>query len=467
MKFLKKKHLISIVLFVIFAVGFTIFVMKFKRKSDIEENKVVKNDSYDFLIYNTESELQEVLEKLADEYRNVSGIVPAVSLKDSEMIYDFNSETVPDIFMVKSFDEMKVQTQYGNVLDFMNASEKTFQEVVKGIPGILQAQVNEINNCGIPLTVRGAGFAVNQKLISSIFGESTYKNVINDLSVCSYEDFENFIKNIKSPFVTLNGKEYAVNQSASKILTSAFSFYTEFPISKMLNSAFALNFQNQSDLSNSENLSNMQDEFSSWLRMLDLISSNCSISRGSSFVDLEKHSKLNAIKEFSEGKSLFLVADDKDYDEIKSNDSETASHLTFIPFKFPYKKTDSKNLNACLTVYCPYYFMINAKSSKPKMAQDFLTWVMSSPVARKLLLEEAGCVSYDIRDTGTIQNTLSRSAVNYLQSENAIIPVFQGIKKSWLNSVSQQLIKRYFNTSNWNSYYYSNFDTYCRKKWEQ
>ena len=171
MKYLRTRQLVFIILFVIFSVICAIFVIKFKRKSNIEETRIVQNDSYDFLVYNTEPEIQECLEKLADEYRNKSGIVPAVSLKESEMIADFhsdsNSNSVPDIFMIKNFDEMKIQTQYGNILDFMNASEKTFQEIAKNIPNILQAQINEINNCGVPLTVCGAGFAVNQKLLAS------------------------------------------------------------------------------------------------------------------------------------------------------------------------------------------------------------------------------------------------------------------------------------------------------------
>lgn len=487
MKYLRTRQLVFIILFVIFSVICAIFVIKFKRKSNIEETRIVQNDSYDFLVYNTEPEIQECLEKLADEYRNKSGIVPAVSLKESEMIADFhsdsNSNSVPDIFMIKNFDEMKIQTQYGNILDFMNASEKTFQEIAKNIPNILQAQINEINNCGVPLTVCGAGFAVNQKLLASIFGEEAYKNIINDLITCSYEDFENFVKNLKSSVsVTLNNKNYNINQESIKFLEAIFSFHMESPISKMLNNIFSLHFENSSDLSSSENLSNMQGEFSNWLRVLDLISSNTLIPRGKDFINLDKNSKINSIKKFSEGKTLFLVANDKDYYDIKSYNSEVASHLIFIPFKFPYENNinikninininenqdinKNKNMNTSLTVYCPYYFMINAKSSKSKIAQDFLTWIVSAPVARKILLEEANFVSYDIRDSSTIENTLSRSVINYLQSENVLMPVFQGIKKNWLNSVTQNLIKKYFNTNIWNNYYYDNFDTYCIKKW--
>ena len=463
---MKTKQLVFIILFVIFSVICALFVIRLKKKSTVEEPKIVQNDSYDFLIYNTEPELQENLEKLVDEYRNISGIVPAVSLKESEMLYDFNSENAPpDIFMVKNFDEMKVQTQYGNILDFMNASEKTFQEVVKNIPHVLQAQVNEINNCGIPLSVSGAGFAVNQKLLATIFGEEAYKNIINDLITCSYEDFVNFVKNIKLSSVNLNNKNYNIHQTAVKNLEAVFSFHMESPLSKMFNNVFALSFESPSELSGAVNLSNMSGKFANWLHMLDLISSNSTIKRGNDFVSLEKNSKSKAIKEFCEGKTLFLIASDKDYYDIKSCNSEVASHLTFIPFKFPCEKNENKDLNTNLTVFCPYYFMINAKSSKSKMAQDFLTWVISSPIARKLLLEEANCAFYDSRDPGTIENMLSRASVNYLQSENAIMPVFQGIKKTWLNLISQQLIKKYFNTNIWSKLYYDNFENFCIKKW--
>ena len=83
--------------------------------------------------------------------------------------------------MVKRFDELKVQRQYGNIFDFCNASEKTFREIVEKIPDSLRLKVNEINNCGIPLTLQGFGFAVDQGLLASIFGEEAYKNLINDL----------------------------------------------------------------------------------------------------------------------------------------------------------------------------------------------------------------------------------------------------------------------------------------------
>ena len=192
MKYLRTKRFIAIILFFVFSVVTVVLVMKWKKKSNPEKTEMVQNDSYDFLIFNTEPKFQDCLQKIAEEYRNISGIVPAVVAKDSEILYNFNSDLSPDIFMLKTFDEMKVQLQYGNILDFLNASEKTFQEVIKNIPDVLQAKVSNINSCGIPVTIRGFGLAVNQKLLASIFGEDSYKNLVNDLIVCSYEEFEKF-----------------------------------------------------------------------------------------------------------------------------------------------------------------------------------------------------------------------------------------------------------------------------------
>jgi len=58
-KYLRTRRLVFIILFVIFAVACAIFVIKLKKKSTVEETKVVQNEGYDFLIYNTEPELQE------------------------------------------------------------------------------------------------------------------------------------------------------------------------------------------------------------------------------------------------------------------------------------------------------------------------------------------------------------------------------------------------------------------------
>ena len=108
--------------------------------------------------------------------------------------------------------------------------------------------------------------------------------------------------------------------------------------------------------------------------------------------------------------------------------------------------------------------MINCKSPRMKMAQDFLTWIISSNVAKKCLTE-SNCAMYNITDPLIIENSLTRSAINYLQSENSFPPVFQGIKKSWSNSVYQQLIKQYLKSHSWTSTYFDNFDIYCIKKW--
>ena len=467
MKLLKTKQLILIISFFIFSLVTFFLVTRFRKPPVTEEVKKIENNNYDFLIYNTEPSLETCFERLADEYKNVSGIVPSVVTKDIEMLYNFNnSDNPPDIFMVKNLEELKSQNQYGNVSDFLNASEKTFQEVMKTIPDMLRLKINNINNCGLPLSISGFGWAVNKKLLSSVFGEESYKNVINDLITCSYEDFVSFVNDIKfSNSTTLNGIVYGINRNALESMESVFAIPADFSISKLFNIVFVKFFESASDLSNAANISDVSGKFSDWLHMMDVVTSNNSIKRGSDFISLEKNSRSSSVKNFVSGKSMFLLADDSDFEEIKKSDSDIASHLTFIPIKIPNDVNENIDINTNLTIHCPYYLMINAKSSKSKLAQDFLTWLVSSPSAKKCLLESANCVLYNVKDPDSVENSLTRSTLNYLQSDNVLPPVFQGIKKSWINSVYQQLNKKYLIVSNWSPSYFDNFDSYCLKKW--
>ena len=453
--------------FFVFSIIVVFFVIKLKGTSVPEEVKKNESSNYDFLIYNTEPSLEKCFEKLVDEYKNMSGIVPSVITKDVEMLYNFNNndENVPDIFMIKNSEELKSQNQYGNILDFLNASEKTFQEVMKGIPEMLRLKINSLNNCGVPLSINGFGWVVNKNLLSSIFGEEAYKNVINDLITCSYDDFVNFVNDIKSSnLTTLNGNSYSINRKSLESMIEVFSITADFSVPKLLNIVFAGAFESPSDLSYIENISNLTGKFSDWMHMLDIVTSNTAFKRGKDFISLDKNSRSKAIKDFSDGKFLFLLSDDSDFDEIKKTNSEVASHLMFIPIKIPNKVEENKDVNTNLTVYCPYYLSVNVKSPKSKFAQDFLTWLVSSPSAKKYLLESS-CALYNVKDPGTVENSLTSSALNYLQSDNILAPIFQGIKKSWINAVSQQLAKQYLVTSSWNSSQFDSFDAYCIKKW--
>jgi len=457
---LKVKTFSAIVIFFIFSLTLVIVLINFKKNYKNENQNIQKdNKNYDFLVYNTNPDFKDSFDKISEEYKNVSGIVPAFVTKNSDLLYDFDSKNFPDIFMIKNFDELKSQKQYGNVFDFLNASEKTFQEVAMSIPEKLRLKISDINNCGIPLTIKSCGIIIDPKVISSIFSDDVHKSVINDLRTCSYEDFGNFTKIKKLSSIKINDREYEVNNDFSNNLEATFLFHTEISFAKLLNNILSSLFDSAFDLSNQYDISKMSGYFVNWIQALDLISSNTPYGRGKDLVDLNVNSKKSAIKKFTEGKHIFLIGEDNDFYEIKEIDQAVASRLTFIPFKTP------NTINSKLTIYCPYYFLINAKSEKKKMAQDFLTWLITSSTAQKHLIEKMNFVSYNLRDVGVLENSLSRSTFMYLQSDSVFFPVFQGAKKNWNNLVSKRLIDNYLSAKTWTENDYKNFDSYCIRRW--
>ena len=184
---MKKKTFILSITLSVFLILLVVLFIKLRKKNISEESKeIISSGSYDILIYNCNSDFSEVLNKISDEYSNSSGIIVAFSDKSTDLLCDFGNNA-PDIFMVKNFSEFKSQQQYGNIFDFSNANEKTFREVVDNIPELLRLKSHDINNCGVPLTLRGFGLAVNQDVLASIFGEDSYKNIVNDLMICGEE----------------------------------------------------------------------------------------------------------------------------------------------------------------------------------------------------------------------------------------------------------------------------------------
>ena len=456
----KKTFILSITLSIVLILLVVLFIKLRKKSVPEESQEIISSGSYDILVYNCDPSFSETFNKISDEYSNSSGIIVAFSDKNIDLLCDFGNNA-PDIFMVKNFSEFRSQQQYGNIFDFSNASEKTFREVMDNIPDLLRLKSHEINNCGVPLTLRGFGLAVNQSVLASIFGEETYKNVINDLMVCSYDDFKNFVEGINYSSVSINGHEYSLNRVEVNKLESIFAYHIETSFEHLLNNALCESFSSHVDLAVAKESSNISGKISKWMQMVELLSSHSNPSRGSSFVNAEINSRKNAIENFANGKSLFLISEDIDYEEIKKYNIEASRNLIFIPLKAPFESNAS---NSKITVYCPYYLVINNKSPKMKIVQDFLTWLISSPVSQKLLVEGLGFIPYNF-EPGNIENSLGRSSLTYFQSGNVLNPVFQGANKNWINDISQYFRKIYLPLKSWNEKYYTAFENYCMKRW--
>jgi raffinose/stachyose/melibiose transport system substrate-binding protein len=457
---------------------------------------------YDIFVYNSDTDIGTDFRAMCDEYTSRTGIIiRTVTPTESDATVDnlsnyLSGENPPDIFTVSSLSELQKWKSSSNIWDFSNATEDSFKEVVNNIPESLRLSSNTTDSFGLPYTVEAYGFVADPKMLSSLFGGDKYRTVLNDLQECSYEEFASMIQALQvyinssgiSEF-TLNGNQYSFVSSKgdlSKNLNGAFSFaagaavnsgtyLTNIALASLFKSAAAANIADNSTV---ESLENPLIKFAQTLDMitLNVTGSSGLLGRGSELTSSSQNSTGQAMKNFVNGKSLFLLASTNDYDNLSIFDSLFAKRCVFIPIKMPFGTDDikssttiAKNMQRSITVYVPRYYCINANSSstEKKKAQDFLTWVKTSDLASKYVISDFGFTPYDITESSVIDNPLSRSMVDYISSGHILPPAFQGAPVSWCNdTMGKYLIEQFFTKASWSYSDYQTIADYGVKEWK-
>lgn len=459
---------------------------------------------YDIFIYNSDTNIGKSFREMCDEYTKRTGIIirtvtPTEEESTVENLESYmNSEYPPDIFTVNNMQEMKKWQLSENIWDFGNATEEAFKEVVNKIPGGLRLSSNTSDSFGIPATVEGWGFLVDPKMIASLFTGDKHRSALHDLQLCSYDEFSSFVDALNTYIngggnseFTLNEKSYSFAENKGELsenLNGIFSFAggdEKISGSFLMNPILASIFNSPAAayIANESSIEQLSSGLMRYMEALDLISNGVSgenklLNRGEEFISSSKNSSTQAIKNFVNGKSLFLLASTKDYENISIFNSLISKRCVFIPVKMPITEFDialsgnniSKNINKSLTVFAPRYYCINAKSSdkEKKAAQDFLVWLKTSELAEKYIIPEFGYVPYDIKDGSVVDNPLERSMIDYI-SENKTIPgIFLGTPNSWCNDVmGKYIVNNLFNKSFWTLDDYEELANYGIEKWKE
>lgn len=498
--FLKK---ITKSLMAIFCAGLMLPFSGCGNGEDKKHKAPTLNKDYDICIYNSDRENQEKFRAMCDEYTDRTGVIikTIIPTEEDDTVENLesylNSENSPDIFTVSNIQELKRWKKLGDVWDFSNATEEDFKKVVNDIPDYLRLSSNTVDSFGIPYTTEAFGYVVDPKMISSLFGGDKYRTVIFDLQECSYDEFRDMIMALKmyisgfgSASFTLNEHEYSFTSEKgelSKNLNGAFSFaagipknsgsyLANIPLSSVFDSASMAN------IATMEDVAKLEKPFFAFAEALDLMSlsvagSKGSIGRGSELVSTSKNSTAQAFKNFVAGKSLFLLASTEDFKNLEVFNSLVAKRCIFIPLKMPiyeveFRSSDAitDNINRGLSVYCPRYYCINAKSTETerKTAQSFLTWLSTSDLAKKYVVSEFGYVPHDVEDSSVIDNPLSRSMLDYI-SENKVLPAaFAGAPEDWCEeTVGKYLIEQYFTKVAWSDDDYTKIANYMMEKWKE
>lgn len=458
---------------------------------------------YDIFIYNSDTNIGTAFRSMCDEYTNRTGIIiRTVTPTETDNTVDnlsnyLNGEHPPDIFTVNNISELKKWKSNSNIWDFSNATEDSFKTVVNNIPESLRLSSNTTDSFGLPYTVEAYGFLVDPKMISSLFGGDKYRTVLNDLQECTYEEFASMVESLRTYIsssgiteFTLNGNAYSFISSKgdlSKNLNGVFSFAAGSAKNSgtyLANIALASLFKSAgaANIADDTTVGNLESPLIKFAQALDMITLNVAgssglLGRGIEIVSNTQNSVGQSMKNFINGKSLFLLASTSDYDNLSIFNSLVAKRCVFIPIKMPFatddiKSSDSiaKNMRRSITAYVPRYYCINAKSSdaEKKKAQDFLTWVKTSDLASKYVISDFGFTPYDIKESSAIDNPFARSMVEYLSAGRILPPAFQGAPSSWCNdTLGKYLIEQYFTKASWGYDDYQKIADYGVKKWKE
>lgn len=472
-----------------------------KDDSDDKLGNAAKKD-YDIFIYNTNTNIGSAFRAMCDEYTAKTGvIIRTVTPTDDANTFDnlkdyLAGEYPPDIFTVSNMQDLKILKENSQVWDFNNATEETFKEAVNKIPENLRLSSNTTDNFGVPYNVEGFGMLVDPKMISSLFGGDKYRLVLNDLKECSYEEFSEFVNALNLYIDSESITEFTLNNNSytfvtnrgdlSKNLNGVFTFpagipkYTgnyllNIPLSAIFSTAAAAN------ISNELQVNNFKDIFMKFTDTVEMMSASMSgpsgpLFKGKDFISNSQNSISQSMKNFVNGKALFLVASTEDYNNLSMFDLSVAKRSVFIPIKMPIMRESvsssaeiAKNLNKSITAYVPNYYCINANSSSEakKAAQDFLTWVQTSEAAKRYIISEFEFTPYDAKEGGTIDNAFARSLIEYMAEGKILPPVFQGTPGGWSNMSAKYIIEQFYTKTDWSYEDHEKIASYLMLKWKE
>lgn len=475
-----------------------------KHSEPSEENvSSSTKKSYDIFVYNADPDIGTDFRTMCDEYTERTGVIirtvtPSEEKNNVENLKSYlNSDHPPDIFTVNNLYELEDYKSESLVWDFSNATEDSFKEVANKIPDCLRLSSNTTDNFGIPYSTEAYGLVVDPKMISSLFGGEKHRNVQSDLQKCSYEEFSNMVRALNSYITgnqiytfTLNQREYSFSPSKgdlSQKLTGVFSFAggnKKNSGTYLANIALASIFKSpaEANIADNEKIADLYNPLNKFVQVLDLITSNVSgtnnsVSRGVELVSNTQNSTSQSMKNFINGKSVFLLASTQDYKTLSTFNSLVAKRCIFIPIKIPLSEQDiissqdiSKNMQSSIPIYSPKYYCINAKSSdkEKKAAQDFLTWIQTSELAKKHIVSKFGFTPYDMTSNESIDNPLSRSMLEYIK-ENHILPcAYLGAPQSWCEeNLGKYLLDGYLSKINWSQNDYNDIAEYAINKWKE
>lgn len=462
-----------------------------------------KEKEMELYIFNSKGEISDSLQELVAEYEKESGV--KVKLFNTQAGEDhmkalrslMNEKVKPDIYTVQSVAELEEWESYDYVMDYSKSEGITteFKELTDNIPEELRLTTEEGTNYGVPYNIEGYGYMVDTQMIADIFGVGNKDKVLQDLRLCSYEEWENCIRvlgnmidtGVGAP-VTLNGNAYNVGGKtglAAK-LTGVFAVAgsdTWTYGDHMLNVAVCSGVANVSQAQNAskEQIKNMKSAFVAYAKALDLKTTyaagdNGHMTRSVDMINSSTNSYDAAIKKFAQSKAVFFKNGNWTASSIAEIDGAVAERLTFLPVKLPISDADiqveglkASDMNSTIPVFASMYYAINNRNDEEhkKAAQDFLVWLNTSKTGMKYITEVFQFIPYNADpETTTVSNALGNSIIQYVNMGGTLSNPYNGAPSNWGgNTVGTYVLQNYLAKPVWDANDYNKIADYAVSQW--
>jgi len=315
----------------------------------------------------------------------------------------------PDVYVASPDSDAKWLSDGGFAADFNTISKN--------------AQGNDL-----PYAWDGYGLVFDRAMFDEIFGANSTE-LIKALKNANYEDWvsfiaamNNYINNRTGLDFSINGKSYSfpgTKGELTKDLNGVFAIagadsniYGRDILNTVLPTADMAAWKNVKGQSPESAMPTLDSTLTTYVEGLDMMTTYLSGTyragiRGTDFVDSNLYSVNRTQKMFMDGKSVFTIADSRDYNKLAALNAKKAQTLEYLPIKMPYDSNQfasygGAKLNSSIPAEISYSLYINAKSSQSvqKKALDFLEWLKAHE--------------------NTLGNPLSDSVKAYIQSSNSL-----------------------------------------------
>ncbi len=468
-----------------------------------------REKEYDLYIFNTGGESEQGLKVAVNAWSDEVGMKiklwspetgdDAEAFLKSEM----GTDGQPGLYWVRDDAAVQQWVDAGKALD-LNAAGGSIAQLAGSIPeqyrltvaasgdaASEEGEAQEPATVGIPAGLEGFGLIVDKEVLAALFGEENVGAWLDAYRTATYEEWEGmvvalnkYVKKGEKGTVTLSGKEFPLadkKQGAAAGLNAVFALagtetwvYAEY----LLDPAMAAIFPDAAAArgASADKLESGRGNIEAYAETLWRVCANSIPGRGDNLVNPEKASYGEQIKNFAEGKAVFLVQSSRAYARLRAASTELSERLAILPVKMRFNEEavltgmSADQLNNSIPIYVPGYFVINAQASERerRLAAEFLVWLNTSDTGRKFLAEEIALVSATAQSASDCDTSLGSSVCSYIESGMTLPYVMNGCPDLWAeNDLGTYLMKNYLSQKKWRDDTYEDIANFCVSSWAE